>query len=124
MPATTTLLTHLGDDEVRHELRGFPESTISSALALRENDDPKAVGDAVLQLLAFYLPKGSAVTDLAEQPPTARLREDLGVDSLAFSEAAYKMEELFDVRIENAELADIHTIEALTQFAQKKLTDR
>ena len=124
MSANTSLLAHLDDEAIRHELRGFPEATIASVLSLRENHTPSALGNAVLGLLAFYLPKGSAITDLAAQPPSARLREDLGVDSLAFSEAAYKMEELFNVRIENAELAEIHTIGALTQFAQQKLGAR
>lgn len=124
MPATTTsLLSHLEDHEVRHELRGFPESTTNTVLALREDNSPEALNRAILQLVAFYLPKGSAVTDLTVHAPSARLREDLGVDSLAFSEAAFKLEELFDVRIENAELAEISTIDELTQFAQRKLID-
>ena len=39
-----------------------------------------------------------------------RLHEDLGLDSMSMSEAMFKIEELFDISIENAELAELTTI--------------
>ena len=119
------LLQHLTEVQVRHELRGFPSSAVDAVLKLKRSRH-SALQDlqcAILQILAFYLPKGTD-QDLSARPVSARLREDLGVDSLTFSEAAFKLEELFNVRIENAELAQIKTVGDLTQFAQEKLLPR
>lgn len=114
------LLEHLEESQIRHELRGFPTSAVDAVLRLQTAPSDAALEEAVLQLLAFYLPRG-ANRDLSHRNPASRLREDLGVDSLTFAEAAYKMEELFAVRIENAELTKIQTLGELTAFAREKL---
>lgn len=116
------LLNHLTEANIRHELRGFPERTVETVVTLKHTPSTDLLQRAVIEILAFYLPSG-AQTDLTDQAPTARLREDLGVDSLTFAEAAFKMEELFRVRIENAELAKIKTLGELQVFAETKLLD-
>ena len=116
------LLQHFNESEIRHELRGFPERAVAAVLALKETPSAERLQKAVPEILAFYLPRGTSV-DLTTQPPGARLRGDLGVDSLTFAEAAFKMEELFRVRIENAELAEIKTLGELQTFVEKRLLD-
>ena len=109
------LLQHFTESEVRHELRGFPERAVAAVIGLKQESSAEALKNAVPEILAFYLPSGVS-TDLTTQPPSARLREDLGVDSLTFAEAAFKMEELFRVRIENVELAEIKTLGELLEM--------
>ena len=84
------LLQHFTESEVRHELRGFPERAVAAVIGLKQESSAEALKNAVPEILAFYLPSGVS-TDLTTQPPSARLREDLGVDSLTFAEAAFKM---------------------------------
>ncbi len=115
------LLQHLSKDEIRQELRGFPSTAVEAVLQLQQKASTARLQNAVLQILAFYLPRGADRGNLSATPLTSRLREDLGVDSLTLSEAAFKMEELFNVRIENAELANIQTVADLTAFAEAKL---
>lgn len=114
------LLQHFTESEIRHELRGFPERAVVAVIGLKQESSAEALKNAVPEILAFYLPRGVS-TDLTTQPPSARLREDLGVDSLTFAEAAFKMEELFRVRIENVELAEIKTLGELLEFVAQKL---
>lgn len=114
---------HLTDEQLRHELRGFPSITVEAALTLQANAAPAQVSAVVVRILSFYLPRG-AEADLTAQPDAARLREDLGIDSLALSEAAFKLEELFDMRVENAELAEMQTLGDLRKFAERRLLDR
>ena len=114
------LLQHFTESEIRHELRGFPARAVAAVLALKQEPSDEQLLKAVPVTLAFYFPCGVS-TDLTTQPPSARLREDLGVDSLTFAEAAFKMEELFRVRIENAELAEIKTLGEMRVFVKAKL---
>ena len=114
------LLQHFTESEVRHELRGFPAQAVAAVLGLKQEPSAEWLKKAVPEILAFYLPRGVS-TDLTTQPLSARLREDLGVDSLTFAEAAFKMEELFRVRIENAELAEIKTLGGMIVFVESKL---
>ena len=114
------LLGHLSESDIRIELRGFAESTIQTVISLKRSVTPSLLQQAVAEILAFYLPRGTQI-NLSAQPPSTRLREDLGVDSLTFAEAAFKMEELFGVRIENAALAEIKTLGDLQTFARDLL---
>ncbi len=116
------LLDHLDEAQIRHQLLGFPETAVETVLALKRHPSPESLLRAILHLLSFYLPKG-ADRDLSCRPPESRLREDLGVDSLTFAEAAFKMEELFGIRIENAELSQIRTLGELSDFARRKWWD-
>ena len=118
--AENGILAHWSAEDLQHELRGFPEPTRMAALQLRESAAPGSLESFVLRVLEFYLPKGTE-RDLRAQPKEARLREDLGIDSLAFSEAAFKFEDLFGVRLENSELAALTTLADLKTYMEAKL---
>ncbi len=118
-----TILEHFSEDELRHELRGFPSASIESMLTLKRDPDAGHLQSAVLHVLSFYLPKGVNAV-LSDQPDTARLREDLGVDSLALSEAVFKLEELFRVRIETSEVSQIGSLGDLKAYATHKFLGR
>ena len=49
------------------------------------------------------------------------LREDLGLDSLSVAESMFKIEELFDVRVETTEIAEIITITDARRLLMGKL---
>ena len=107
-------------EEIAHLLRGFPEPALEGARGLIGGASPSDFEKCLLGILTFYLPAGIAPpSELPE--PTARLKEDLGLDSLALAEAMFKIEELFEIRIENAELAEIHTLGDAREMLLTKL---
>lgn len=102
-------LNRLDEAEIDHLLRGFPDAAREGARSLRRDATQDQFDTCLLGILAFYLPAGTPPP--AELPsPDARLKEDLGLDSLALAEAMFKIEELFEIRIENNELAEITTL--------------
>ena len=113
MTDTTTpangALARLPENEIKYLLRGFPEASITGALALRTGKELADFEACLFGILVFYRPAG---TDAPEGAPSGdmRLHEDLGLDSMSMSEAMFKIEELFDISIENAELAELTTI--------------
>jgi acyl carrier protein len=113
-------LERFSESELEHALRGFSEFTISSALALREESSPQNLIPFLIGVLAFYLPPGAT---LPEEMPNgdARLREDIGLDSLSLAEAMYKIEELFGIRLESAEIAEVFTVGEASGLLQEKL---
>ncbi len=71
-------------------------------------------------IVAFHLPPGKAA------PPEVlkdelRLNQDLGLDSLALTEMAFKMDELFGISIETREMAGVETVGDLKAFLRGKL---
>jgi acyl carrier protein len=51
----------------------------------------------------------------------ATLKDDLGIDSLAAVELALELETTFDVRIEDAELAKLVTVQDVVDLVSTKL---
>lgn len=116
-------LERLTEEEIEHLLRGFSETAISSALALRTGFDDADLEACLFGILTFYLPSGTAPLE-TEPSGDARLCADLGLDSLALAEAMFKIEELFDVRVENAEIAEITTLADASRLLTEKLEGR
>ncbi|MBS3973230.1 MAG: acyl carrier protein [Erysipelotrichia bacterium] len=52
---------------------------------------------------------------------SATLKDDLGIDSLAAVELALELETTFDVRIEDAELAKLVTVQDVVDLVSTKL---
>ena len=59
--------------------------------------------------------------DVGKVRPTDRLREDLGLDSLAMIELLFKIEEHFDLEIPNEDLSRITTVADVTAYVEEKL---
>ena len=74
-------LAEKSETDLRRELRGFPEAAVTAVLSLRADFTAPGLRAAMLALLEFYLPKGSG-RSLSGAADSARLREDLGIDSL------------------------------------------
>lgn len=58
--------------------------------------------------------------DEEEVTPEAKLNEDLGIDSLAAVELALELENTFDIRIEDEELAKLVTVQDVMDIIEKK----
>lgn len=66
--------------------------------------------------LAQYLKR-----DVESIRPTDRLREDLGLDSLAMIELLFKIEEHFNLEIPNEDLSRIASVTDVTAYVEEKL---
>jgi acyl carrier protein len=62
--------------------------------------------------------------DVSRIRPEDRLREDLGLDSLAMIELLFKIEEHFDLEIPNEDLSRITTVADVTAYVEEKLGRR
>jgi acyl carrier protein len=119
MTATSNLHA-LSAADIRAQLAGFPEAAVLAVLALQQDWSPARLQTATLAILEFYLPR-HARKSLADVPDGTRLREDLGVDSLALAEATFKLDELLGVPIETREAAHLKTTGELHAFLAAKL---
>lgn len=108
-------------EQIREELRGFPEPAILAVLHFRETPSKAALDAATRGVLAFFLPSGRAAC-LEQLPDQARLREDIGADSLTLAEAAFKLDELLGVPIETREMAAVSTLGDLRAYLVGKLS--
>ncbi|HJM65833.1 MAG TPA: acyl carrier protein [Roseibacillus sp.] len=113
-------LGRLPEDRIRHLLRGFPDSSIAGAIALRRGSALADFEACLFGILMFYQPPG---TEPPEGPPSGdmRLHEDIGLDSISVLGAMLKIEELFDIRINHVELAEIVTIDDGRRLLAEKL---
>lgn len=110
------------DDALRSDLAGFPEAAVESVLVFSRQGGRDALVAMVRRVLAFYLPRGAA-TDLTTVPRAARLREDLGLDSLALSEAVFKLDDLTGVPFETSDAARMRTIGEVEDFLAERLLE-
>ena len=62
--------------------------------------------------------------DVSKIRPQDRLREDLGLDSLAMIELLFKIEEHFDLEIPNEDLSRVTTVADVTAYVEEKLGRR
>lgn len=108
------------DSELRASLKGFSAECLESAFCFRKEGSFENLSRMLPGMIAFHLPRK------APPPPSPledhiRLSEDLGLDSLALAEMAFKMDELFGVPIETREVAGIATVGDLKAFLRRKL---
>lgn len=62
-----------------------------------------------------------ANVDEEEVKPNARLREDLGIDSIYAVELTLQLEEIYGVVIEYEEIEDLKTVDDLVKLVEKKV---
>lgn len=117
---STGPLERLTEAEIEHLLRGFSRLSISGAIGLRKGSSIADFESCLFGILLFYRPSGTKAPEGRPSGDT-RLHEDLGLDSLSMSEAMFKVEELFDITIDNAELADINTVADARRLLEAKL---
>ncbi len=69
----------------------------------------------VIEILAEKLDK-----DASEIEATAKIKDDLGADSLDMVEIVMEIEEEFDVEVEDADTASIITVQDIVDYVEKK----
>lgn len=107
-------------DLIKDELLGFPPSTVEAAVAYHQDAEFDTFLGMLPGMIEFHLPRGTA------KPPAIltdelRLNQDLGLDSLALTEMAFKLDDLLGVSIETREAIDIVTVGELKTFLKAKL---
>jgi len=111
---------HKPDEQLRRDLAGLPETVVAAALRLRESERIEDLEAMLPGIIAYHLPPGAAA--LPDPLPLGhRLREDMGLDSLALSEMAFKFDEVFVVPMESHEMSGVLTVEDLRDFVVRKL---
>ncbi len=108
--------------QIQEELLGFSPSCLEAALRYRESGNFADVIAMLPGMIAYHLPRGST------PPPEIltddlRLNQDLGLDSLALGEMAFKVEHLFDLTIEMRELVGVATVGDLKVLMRQKLEE-
>ena len=106
--------------QISNELLGFPPPCRAAALRYHEHGDFEDLTAMLPGFIAFHLPSGTA------RPPepladTLHLQEDLGLDSLALTEMAFKLEDLLGITIEIREVVGIQTVGDLKAFLKRRL---
>ena len=71
-------------------------------------------------MIAFHLPRGAA-TAPAVLTDALRLKEDLGLDSLALTEMAFKLDDVFGISIETRDVFGLETVGDLKSFLKHRL---
>lgn len=105
------------------QLARYPAEAREAYERFRATGDAEALRTVVFAAVRDFMPKrnlGGAAIEIRED---MRLMEDLGYDSLAVAETVFFFEDLFKVRIENAELMSVRTIGELLGFVSKKLAE-
>jgi acyl carrier protein len=106
--AATTLVKH------------FPAEVRDAFVRFRERRSP---ADADIVVLAVVLDHQPDKKLRGSTPPTddKSLVEDLGFDSIAIAEMVFFLEDLFQVRIGNAEILRVRSVGDLRAFIREKL---
>jgi len=96
-------------------LNGFPPNVIAAYLAFAEKRAPADLDVVVLGVLHFYLAK-KPKTPLTDFPGTTKLVADLGCDSLTMMDTVFMVESLFDVKLDDTQLAGLQTLDDLRNY--------
>jgi acyl carrier protein len=99
----------------------FPQPVRAAYVRYQESGDVEAIDIVVMAVVRDHMPKSAASAPDAPLADESRLIADLGFDSLALSETVFFLEDLFAVRISNAEIMEVRTVGELRQFVRRKL---
>lgn len=107
-------------DQLREQLRGFPEPTIQACAQYQATRDPASFERALVGVLEHHLPR-PAPQPLATLPGSTTLVQDLGLDSLTMAELTFLFEELFGAKVPHEELVKIVTLDDLRSLLRRHL---
>ena len=107
--------------DLKETLRRCSPETVAAAIRFREERDPGAVPEVVYGIIERYQPATAAV-QLSKAENSARLIDDLGLDSLTLLEIVMTIEDVLKIRIENEQLREIRTLAQLNDFLHEKIS--
>ncbi len=105
------------------QLARYPVEARDAYERFRSTGDTEALRILIVAAVRDFMPKknlGASASSI-EIRDDMKLMEDLGYDSLAIAETVFFFEDLFKVRIENAELLAVRTFGGLLEFVGSKL---
>ncbi len=108
----------IAEQRARESFAGFHEQVPSAYLAFAETGDLPSLDAVVLGVLQFYLPKKPA-EPIDSLPGSTRLVDDLGCDSLTMMDVVFMVESLFDIKVDDAELPRIVTLDDLRSHLRR-----
>lgn len=112
LPLPRMLDPALAEKRAQESLVGFPASIHEAYRAFAATGDLRSLDTVVLGVLHFYMARKPAGT-LDALPGTTKLADDLGCDSLTMMDTVFMVESLFDIKIDDAELVQIVTLDDL-----------
>ena len=99
----------------RAPLARFPEDVRDAFARFLAVGDVAALDTVLFAVVRDFLPRKNP-SAAGPLPDNARLIEDLGFDSLAIAEIVFFMEDLFLIKISNAEIQQVRTVGQLRAF--------
>ncbi|HXC01425.1 MAG TPA: acyl carrier protein [Opitutaceae bacterium] len=114
MPISPTTSAHA-------PLARFPAEVRDAFAHFLAAGDVSALDTVLFAVIRDFLPRKNPVAT-GPLPDNARLIEDLGFDSLAIAEIVFFMEDLFSIKISNAEIQQVGTVGQLRAFVLHKFT--
>jgi acyl carrier protein len=106
--------------QISEELLGFSPACIDAAIRFRASGRFEDFCAMLPGMIAFHLPPGAAAAP-AVLTDALRLKEDLGLDSLAVTEMAFKLEDLFGISIKTRDVFGLESVGDLKAFFKRRL---
>jgi hypothetical protein len=106
------------EDKLRH----LPSTAQAAFSRWSANGDSAELDIVVFAIIEDFAPTGSKA-GLSGRGGSARLVEDVGLDSLAITEIAFFCEDLFQFSISNDEIQQVRSIDDLRAFVRRKAGD-
>lgn len=99
-------------------IKSLPPEARAAFQRFQAGRDPADLDVVILAILGEFV---SVKVHLDQQPGSASLVGDLGIDSLAITEVVFSAEDLFGVNITNMEISRVHTLDDLRRFIRQKV---
>jgi len=107
-------------DQITAGLLGYPSPCVAAALRFHAHGEVEDLFEMLPGMIEFHLPSGTG-KPLEVLKDEMRLSQDLGLDSLALTEMAFVLDDLFGVSFETREMATVQTVGDLKRFLVRKL---
>lgn len=108
------------EESLAAEVVGFLEGTLEGLLCFQKEPCEKHLRVILPGWIQFHLPAGTELPEGA-LGDELKLVQDFGLDSLALSEMAFKMEDVFGFRVETHEVFGIESYGDLVEFLSQKM---
>ncbi len=116
-------LTPEQEAKLRESFKRCSPQTIEAILRFRNEKKISSVIVAVHGIIERYV-KSEEAQGISTRPDSARLGEDLGIDSLTMLEIVMSIEEALDFRIEDADARSIRTLGDVRRYVDDRVHGR
>jgi len=103
------------------QLEGYPERIQEDYVEFRETGSSDALSSFVLKTLGFLSDGDDGSEALLSIPDDAQILEQPGIDSLAFAELVFLIEDLFEYSITDEQMRSVETVGDLKRLMNELL---